>query len=579
MKQLLFLLFLSLIGSTFAQVAEKTYTLEAILIDSMNKKPLPFASIYKKRDRKGTISDYKGKFILENIRGNDTIVCSFIGYERTVFVLNGLKDFDTIYMHREAQLIDEVYVLADDSYLYKLISNSRNTKSNSTRSAKTYFELETFHNQTQLELFQGYYNGTFKGYDVLNLEMKNARFALAPISKRIFASTETSKAMYMQKLMLSNDYFPASPFEMKPKELHKSYQLSLTSRYKDEAQKTVYVIHFEPKENERKNFQGSVWIDSSSSNILKVKLTISNAKTFPFQSIWSTHSLERVNMEITKNFVEQAGSMFIKSVDFDYDLIYKSTSDSNIRISTRAVLYAYNYKEKFLLPYFDFPETSNSDYRRIQMLPFNNTFWECTDEFKMENKSEQRNTFLKDSATISTYELFSSDSIFKRNLFENPYISWSGKRVLFREASIDSTRYNLALGTIPAQRYHLEVQIFLDINELCDSVQLITKTIFDPYSSYYKFPTTKESQAFINIYFDLMEIERRKIEEELLEYKNDVAKIQLKFIELKSRTENLSERYFREVQRGTNRENLVKWNNVVLNELNIDNMAFFDIKY
>lgn len=135
------------------------------------------------------------------------------------------------------------------------------------------------------------------------------------------------------------------------------------------------------------------------------------------------------------------------------------------------------------------------------------------------------------------------------------------------------------MGTIPAQRYHLEVQIFLDINELCDSVQLITKTIFDPYSSYYKFPTTKESQAFINIYFDLMEIERRKIEKELLEYKNDVAKIQLKFIELKSRTENLSERYFREVQRGTNRENLVKWNNVVLNELNIDNMVFFDIKY
>lgn len=110
----------------------------------------------------------------------------------------------------------------------------------------------------------------------------------------------------------------------------------------------------------------------------------------------------------------------------------------------------------------------------MKQLLFNNTFWECTDEFKMENKSEQRNTFLTESATISTYELFSSDSIFKRNLFENPYVSWGGKRVLFREASIDSTRYNLALGTIPTQRYHLEVQIFLDINELCDSVQLVT---------------------------------------------------------------------------------------------------------
>jgi hypothetical protein len=578
MKYFILLSFLSFAGQSYAQHSEKMFSIHATLIDSLNQEPIPFASIYKTRDYKGTITDFKGDFVLDNIQQHDTIVCSFIGYARTVFVVDKLVDYDTIYIHREAQLIEEVIVLANDSFLYKLVSNSRKSSSYFTRIAKTYFELETFQNDTQLELFQGYYNGTYKGYDVSNLEMKNARFALTPIEKRIFASTETSKAMYLQKLMLSNEYFPSSPFEINSKQLRKSYTLSLASRYKDEDRKTVYVINFEPQKNLNENFQGTVWIDSISNNILKVKLRISKATVFPFQSIWPFHSLEMVNMEITKSFIEEEGSMFLKSIDFDYDLTYKSTTDTSIHISTRAVLYAYNYEEEFLLPFFDFPETSNSDYRRIQMLPYNNTFWECTDEFKMENKSNQRNLFLNELATITTYDLFSSDTIFKRNFFEHPYVTWNGNRILFREESNDSTRYDLAQGTIPSQRYHLEVQFFLDINELCDSLQIITKTIFDPYSSYYKFPTTKEGQAFINIYFDLMEIERRKMEIKLMDCGDDIDMIKLKYNESKKRAEKISEIYFKEIERGTNKENLVKWNNVVLRELKIDNISLFKIE-
>jgi hypothetical protein len=196
----------------------------------------------------------------------------------------------------------------------------------------------------------------------------------------------------------------------------------------------------------------------------------------------------------------------------------------------------------------------------------------------MESNTFERNQFIHEIATINAYNLFSSDTIFKRNFFENPYITWSGKRVLFREESMDTNRYALEQGTIPSQRYHLEIQLFMDINEVCDSVQIITKTIFDPYLSFYKFNTTKESQAFINIYFDLMEIERRKLAAELIKCKNDIPLIKLKYIEAVKRAENMSETYFKEIERGTNKSNLKKWNTIVFKELNIDNIAIFNIE-
>ena len=530
------------------------------------------------RDHKGTITDYNGKFLLNKVLYSDTIVCTYIGYERTIFIGEEFADYDTIYLLREAQLMDEVILLADDAVLYKLVSNSRKTNSSLISKAKTYFEMETFHDQSQLELFQGYYNGTYRGYDVSNLEMKNARFALAPISKRIFASTETSKAMYMQKLMNSNAYFPKSPFEMKMRELRNKYELSLTSIYKDQALNTIYVINFKPRKKINEYFQGTVWIDSLTNNLLKVKLKISNANIYPFQSIWIFHSLEKVNIEITKSFTSRDGDMFLKSIDFNYDLTYRTATDTNFNISTRAVLYAYNYEEEFTLPFFDFSESSNADYRQIQMLPYNYAFWECTDEFKVENNSNNRNQFLNELTTIKSYDLFSSDTLLGNKLFEDPYVTWNGNRILFREGINYNTGYNLTQGAIPMYRYHLEVQLFMDVNEICDSIQIITKTIFDPYLSYYKFTTTKVSQAFINIYFDLMEIERRKMHKELLECKSDIDLIKLKYMESKRQAAKISESYFKEVERGTNRDNLLKWNKVVLEELNIDNVSIFGIE-
>lgn len=39
----------------------------------------------------------------------------------------------------------------------------------------------------------------------------------------------------------------------------------------------------------------------------------------------------------------------------------------------------------------------------------------------------------------------------------------------------------------------------------------------------------------------------------------------------------MSEKYFREVQRGANKVSFMKWNNIVLKELAIDNVSIFGL--
>lgn len=582
LKHLILVIFICIVGSLYGQEREQTFSIKGIVIDSLSEKPLPFVSISKKRDRKGTISDFEGLFTLDNVRVGDDVTFSYIGYEKRVLRIDKEYFNDTIYICRKTQQLDEVIVLADNSILFELIAKSQKTASKKNHLAKTYYELETFSEDQQLELFQGYYNGTYKAYNTTDLQMKNARFALAPISKRIFASTESSKAMYMHQLMQSNDYFPISPFELNRRRLKKKYNLMLNSKYLDENNNTIYVVRFEPKSEPKAYFSGNVWIDSATYQIHKVKLQTTDSKVYPFTSLWPNHSLEKVDMELTKSFLNHQGDMVISSTDFTYNLKYVSEKDTAINISSRAVLYAYNYNESFLLPFFNFAELSNSDYRRIQMLPYNNAFWQCEDEFKLENGSDKI-TFINEQATIKAYELkanqlFLSDTIFKKNFFENPYITWNGNRIIIKGISADSCKYYDDRRTLYSDRYKLTAQLFVDINNLCDSVQVISKTIFDPYDSYFLFETTKESQAFLNIYFDLMEIERRKLAGKLEECKNNRNDIELIYKNAVEKSNQISQLYLKEVQRGTNKEALEKWNRLICEELEIDNLNLFGIE-
>tara|TARA_B100000508_G_scaffold60116_1_gene46731 strand:- start:11392 stop:13050 length:1659 start_codon:yes stop_codon:yes gene_type:complete len=545
--------------------------------DSLNQEVIPFVSIYRESDKKGTLSDFEGQFLLEDLNKEDMLIFSYIGFERRAIHVGSWQK-DTIFMLPKAQLTEEVFVLADNSFLYDMVRSVSKNEQTFNGVAKTYLELESFGPDQQLELYQGYYNGTYTGYDIEDLQMKNARFSVSPISKRIFASTEISKAIYLHKLIDKNAYFPGNPFELRNRKMRKAYDLKLNKRFKDDNGHTIYVITCEPRDPNGELFTTKAWIDSTESRLQKINLTIENAKQHPFLPLWPNHTIDDVGLSITKSFQLINGSSITKTVDFDYHLAYVNERGEQLPIRSRAVLSAYEYSDFFFLPLFNFTRVSSNDFRRIQMLPDNSKFWECNDDFQMRNTSDQRKAFLEDYRTINSQKLLNTKEILGDLFFEAPYVSWSKNRVLIDGISKDSSDYYTRQNVYRVFRYDFDIQFYVDRNELCDSVQLITKAIYDPYTSFYHFYAEKENQVFLNILFDLMEIERRKLHKELMQCGDDEDCIRAKYLNAKKTANELKEQYFLDVERGTEREELKKWNAVVFEELKIDNIKIFDLQ-
>ncbi|MFZ6052492.1 carboxypeptidase-like regulatory domain-containing protein [Halocola ammonii] len=566
-------LLLMFVFQSFAQQGE---TLRSVVVDSETSEPLTYATVVNLRNGKGTVTDETGVFRLNDVRKDDIIYFSFVGYENRKVEASQIFESNFVALTQRAELVGEVIISADDSYLYDLIREAKKTGTNERKIAKTYFSLQSNTRDKQVELLECYYNGEFAGYDVDKLNLKNGRIALASFEKKYFISTEPSKVLCMYSAINGSDYFPFNPLELRHRELKKSYDLNLFSKYKDEKGDVVYVISFEPLEDERSHFSGKVWIDSLRKDIIKLELSADNVANYPFVPIWPSDSLLKVGMELSKTYQRIDGEMYLKSLDFNYDLRYKHRDGSIDDISTRAVLYAYDYERRFELPFFHFSNPDISDYRKINAIPYNAYFWENFDEFKLNDLQDKNNQFANDPSTVSNREMFVRSAFGEKGFLQQPYVHWSGKRIVFREQEYDKAElYELAKKP-PAERYHLWAQIFLDVNQIDDSLHFLTSTIMDPYASYYHFPMDDTARAFINLYFDQIEIERRILNEQLKKCSSEgeMAKVYFDRLEMINR---MTSTFLKDVERGLNKQGMRKWNERTVEHLGIDNLALFRV--
>jgi hypothetical protein len=125
--------------------------------------------------------------------------------------------------------------------------------------------------------------------------------------------------------------------------------------------------------------------------------------------------------------------------------------------------------------------------------------------------------------------------------------------------------------------YALKAQIFMDVNPAGDSLHWLSATVFDVYESFYKLPEEKITPCFLNIFFDLCEMERRKMENELRSANYDMAGIDSVYRQCLVSMNEQTELYLKKVQCGKKLEELKKWNDIVFNTLGIDNFKIFGI--
>ena len=429
--------------------------LKAVVLERNNNNTLAYANIFNQQKLIGTATNLEGYFELPNNQIGDTIVVSYLGYDDKILVVS-IDGFKEIRLTPSAGVLEEVVVTAESDYLYDMITKLRRHKKTKSRKAKTYFYLETLLFDKPIEVIESYYNGKYSNHGLSELELKKGRIGLKPIKNRYFSSTESSRIFSLHDFFSKNKLFPDNPLALKKKELKKNYSLDLSHTYLDEGQK-IYVIDFFSKEENNELFDGRIWVDRDRNKILKVKLKVQNSKVHPFVAI-GYNTIQYVDMEMTKSFEEINNSPFISSIDYNYNVIYRDTSGNEMKATTRAYLNAYNYKNSFNLPNFEYTRHLHEDYRNITAAGYDSIFWNGTTEFRFYDRMYEVENFIKENY-IDNNLLYPKRVGANKQQLEFPYILWNENRFEMAQVSDDIIENSKRTKAFESDRYRFNVKL------------------------------------------------------------------------------------------------------------------------
>lgn len=572
---------------SFAQLG-----IEGQIKDATTKETIPYCAISIKNKAKGCLTNEEGIFKLINVMPTDTLLISNIGYRRkTIAVLECAKE-TIIYIERKENQLKEIVVNGNNDYIYQIIENCRRrlVKSEQYRS-KAYFVLETEVKKQPVELLECYYNANFNNSAVRDLDFKNGRVGLATYNERYFINLNTSKVFTTLNLLGSSNYLPTVPFQVNKRQLKKTFQLRLVSVY--DTLNPVYQIAFQPIDSSGSSFSGEMWIEKKTNMLKKITLTVFKTTYHPFRPIFKDFGeIQNVSMQITKNYNTNEGVGLLSHIDFNYQIYYThkqypgivaQNNDTTFEVRSKGLLYFYDYNNLFILPKFKY-NAEFSDYQKITSLTYNEGFWSNNNSLVYSDKMKKGLSYFKAHGQLINYRNNGGGraSFPNDGLFENNYLLWSKKlRLSLKQDRIRNDTVSQdthGSESVWKGKFNLSAQLFLDINSISDSLQFFSASIFDVYETFYNIKEEPNTNCFLNIYFDLYEIERRKMEKIMSSKTYSPMQLDSIYRQSVKNLETQTFEYIKQVNHGTNSKALEKWNNYVLQQLEIDNFLQFGVK-
>jgi len=590
MKPILIPIFIFFSIFSFSQTIIK-----GLVKDSKTNEPLPYCSISIKGTQIGAITNGEGVFSISGNLNTDTLIFSYVGYVTQKIPLKEIYQSKAVMLKRKDILLQEVTIHANDDFLYEILDQCRKKllKDQTKHIAKVYYGLETQTKDRPIEMLECYYNGYLNGTVLDKILLKNGRIGLAELDNRYFLTLNTSKAISAIGLTNKNDSYPSIPLQLSKRELKKMFLLK--AEYNDGKQ---YEIKFTPRNDQNKRFSGEVWIDGKTFSLLKIGLTVRNAFNHPFLPLVPQDSVFNVDLSISYTYKQEDAKMLLDIISFNYDVTYKSVRDSTIakvpsivtrNINAKGVLYFYDYDNPFILPYFEYDENYD-DYRKMSIIPYNAVFWRNNNTLVLTQKQKENLGFFAQEGYLVNFDEGNYGKNFLRILkrypndsimvpfFEFYYAFWSPNerielnRKLRQNEIYPAEKIN---QNIQSNLYKLKVQILLDVTKLGDSLNCKSYTVFDINKTFYHLPEQTYTKVFLNIFFDICEIQRREMEKELQNNSNSLSRIDSIYKKTLERIDNVTHRYFKEVKLGTNEKELEQWNQYVIKNLNIDNIKIF----
>jgi hypothetical protein len=560
--------------------------------DSKTGEPLPYCNISIQGTKKGTISNGEGVFSILTDLTNDTLLFSYLGYQAQLIPANKLMPNKTVFLESREVLLQEVAIHSTNDFLYEILDKCRHKllEDLASRIGKVYYGIETQTKEQPIELVECYYNGYMKGPSIDQLLLKNGRIGLAALDMRYFLTLNSSKAMSSIEMTKKSEFYPSIPLQLNKREMKKEFVAELD--YRDDK---IIKIKFHPHKDLNKSFSGEIWIDNKNFSLLKIDLVIENTAVHPFLPLFPKDSIYNVDLEISRTYKDDNGSNLLDHINFNYRMKYKSVRDTPaVRIPsiitrdifTKGIMYFYDYDKPFILPYFDYASDFD-DYRKISIIPYNEVFWNNNSTLVLTEKQKEDLGFFSHKGFLINFREgnYGKDFLtlpdYYSKFYENYYTFWSPEKRIFLNKEMEQNKpYALEKisRSILSDIYNLKVQVLLDVTQLDDTLSCKSYTVFDAARTFYHLPEQTYTNVFLNIYFDICEIERRKMETALDIGSKTITQVDSIYYLTLKRIDNITKMYLKEVQLGKDEKSMQRWNDYVVENLAIDNIKIFQGK-
>lgn len=590
--------FLTLSFNLFAQI-----TIKGSVFDAETNEALQYCNISIKGKNAGCITNEDGNFSLRIHDLNETIVISYLSYKTKELPATYFQKNKKVFLQHYSYLLAETEIYASNDYLYKMISDcSKKNRKAPDKFSKAYFSLETTAGKDPVEVIECYYNSKITKNNPEGLLLKNGRIALAGLNGFYFVSLSTGDILTSYNIFENPDrYLNLNPLQMNNKAMKRKYSLNVISVSGDK--RNIYQIGFKPVNPESELFEGEIWIDRSNNNILRLTVTDNNMAAHPFLPLSPEHKLDSVSFSINYNFTADSIESMPEFIQFGYSFNYDD-SFSVKRIQTKGILYFFENEMLFDNPKFShndyysksadmqnikyiindeeskFIYSRNigtyTDYDKIVSMPYNDFFWKHNDAILLSDKKKSYLNFFKENGVLLNYDELSALS---GELFSEKKLKWSAGNRITSEMLNNKNNFAVNSGknlNYSATRslgdfYNLAGQIFMDINKFGDTVSVLTATLIDLDESFYYLQKEAYTDCFINNYFDLIEMQRRSMVEDINKNNYSVSQIDSVYMVHISRLNETQARYIKECARGSNTEELDKWTGIIEKSLGINN--------
>jgi hypothetical protein len=401
----------------------------------------------------------------------------------------------------------------------------------------------------------------------------------------------TSRGFMMLHPAERNSAFPATPLQYRSrKELRRAFDLAVLSVTHDPGE--LYHVSFTPKDSGGTFFRGELWIDAATATVRTLQLECVSCTRHPFQAFMPSDELQGLALHYRQTYVTWQGRSILSTVQMEYALTYHSGQGDprmaalaqdfpkDRRMRTKGIIHLYAPGDQFILPIFHY-DAGQTDYRKVLSMPYDSVFWaEAPRLVPTDRQLEDQALFAKEGLLIGNKRRLDRTGRNGHGFFESNYAFWSPQLRIGLKGTMEGDAYTPPMANttdVSANEIHLVAQLFLNIDRTAEGYRTFSTTVFDGFSSYCHLADKSKADLLLNLFFDLCEIERRKMQAALDVPGLSLDRIRTIHADAQKAMDQSTGRFLKETHYGADLKKMAQWNDKVRGALGVDNFALFGI--